>query len=166
VSFFAVVRGPLGAGKTTVARALAISIGGSYISIDALLERYAWDGGSEALFLRTNEDAAHEARSSLDRRTPAVFDGNFYWPSTIADLERRLPYPHVVYSLHVPLAECVERDRGRVLSYGEEATREVYEKVGPIPGEMPVDGTRAAEEVVTEILSDLDRRGFRPPARP
>jgi predicted kinase len=161
VSFFAVLRGPLGAGKTTVARALATAIGGTYVSIDALLERHEWDGGSEALFLRTNEDAAAAARSSLGRGVPAVFDGNFYWPRTIDDLARRLPYPHVVYSLRVPLAVCIDRDRGRPVAYGAEATREVYEKVQPIHGEVPVDGVRPVVEVVATMRTDLDRRGFR-----
>jgi hypothetical protein len=162
VSFFAVVRGPLGAGKTTVARALAASIGGGYISIDALLERYRWDGGSERLFLRTNADAAREAQPVLDRDEPAVFDGNFYWPSTIDDLAHRLPHPHVVYALRLPLAACIERDRGRTPSYGEDATREVFEKVLPFPGEVPVDAARSAELVVAEIRADLTGRRWHP----
>jgi thymidylate kinase len=161
VSFFAVVRGPLGAGKTTVARSLATSLGGAYVSIDALLERHDWDGGSETLFLRTNEDAAREALPSLERRSPVVFDGNFYWPSAIDDLARRLPYPHAVYALRVPLDICVERDRARPLSYGEEATREVFAKVRPFYREVLVDGTRTCEEIVAAIRRDLAQRGLR-----
>lgn len=160
MTFFVVVRGPLGAGKTTVARALATSIRGAYISIDDLLERYEWDGGSEGLFLRTNEDAAREARPALDRRAPVVFDGNFYWPKAIDDLARRLPYPHAVYALRVPLRVCVERDRDRVPSYGEAATREVYEKVRPVPGEVEIDGNRPVGEAVAAIRVDLERRGL------
>jgi thymidylate kinase len=160
VSFFAIVRGPLGAGKTTVARSLATAIRGEYISIDLLLERYEWDGGSEDLFLRTNGDAAREARAALDRRAPVVFDGNFYWPSAIHDLARRVPYPHAVYALQVPLSICVQRDRDRKLSHGEEATREVYEKVRPFPGEVEVNGNRPAGEAVAAIRSDLERRGL------
>jgi tRNA uridine 5-carbamoylmethylation protein Kti12 len=160
VSFFVVVRGPLGAGKTTVARALATAIPGAYISIDTLLERDEWDGGSEELFLRTNREAVREARPSLERRVPVVFDGNFYWPRVIHDLGRRLAYPHAVYALRVPLPLCIERDRARSVSYGEEATREVFEKVRPFPGEVPVDGTPPASAVVAAIRSDLARHGL------
>jgi thymidylate kinase len=163
VSFFAVVRGPLGAGKTTVARSLANAVAGRYVSIDELLERYAWDGGSEALFLRTNEDAAGEARPALERGTPVVFDGNFYWPSTVTDLGRRLPYPHVVYALQVPLATCIARDRGRLHPYGEEAAREVFERVRPIPGEVPIAGTVDLVQIIRTIRDDLDRRGLEGP---
>jgi thymidylate kinase len=162
VSFFGVVRGPLGAGKTTVAQALATSIRGEYISVDALLERYEWDGGSEALFLRTNQDAAGEARPSLERRVPVVFDGNFYWARAIDNLAERLPYPRVVYALQVPLAVCIERDHARSGSYGESAAREVFEKVRPFPGEVPLDGTRPVPAVVADIRTDLERRGLLP----
>jgi len=146
-----IVRGPLGAGKTTVAGALARSLGGVVVSIDAILERDEWDGGSEALFLRANPGAAEEAAAALREGRPALIDGNFYWASAIRDLLSRLPYPHVVVTLEVPLATCIERDRGRPLSYGAEATREVFEKTGRVHAGHRLDGNRPVAEIVDAI---------------
>jgi thymidylate kinase len=163
VSFYAIVRGPLGAGKTTVARALAGSLRGPVISIDELLERYEWDGGSEELFLRTNEPAAEEARRPLANGAPVVFDGNFYWPRVVEDLAGRLPYPHVVFLLDVPLQICIARDRTRPYSYGEKATREVFARVSLVRFGVPVDGTRPLEAIVGDMVDHLAAMGLRAP---
>ncbi len=164
MAFYLLLRGPLGAGKTTVADVLAREIGGRAISIDALLERLEWDGGSLDLFLRANELAEREIRTSLAAGAPAVVDGNFYWSAAISDLEERLPFPHAIFSLRVPVEECVRRDRGRPTSYGEEATREVFEKVARVDAGRPIDGRPPVDEVVREIVTHLRRDGFLPSA--
>ena len=150
-----VVRGPLGAGKTTVAEALARAIRAEVVSIDAILETLDWDGGSEELFLRANLEAAARVRALTDRGVPAVVDGNFYWRSVADDLEARVSVPCVIFSLQVPLEVCLERDRNRPLSYGLEATREVYEKVARVSLGTPIDGSQPLDRIVAEIRSKL-----------
>ena len=152
---FLIIRGPLGAGKTTIARAVALALAGETIAIDPILERWEWDGGSESLFLKANQVAAEQALPLLERRVPVVFVGNFYWKSAIEDLQGRLPFPNTVFTLKVPLELCVERDRGRELSYGEENTREVFEKVTRFEAGTTVDGTLLEPQVVKEITRPL-----------
>ncbi len=161
-----IVRGPLGAGKTTIARALAARLGARYVSIDELLEREPWDGGSEGLFLRTNRRAATAAARSLRRGRPVVLDGNFYWRSALADLARRLPGPRRVLRLDVPLATCVRRDRARARPYGARAVREVFEKVARVPGGRPVDGRGTVDATVAAALARLPRSWWATTARP
>jgi tRNA uridine 5-carbamoylmethylation protein Kti12 len=155
LSFYLIVRGPLGAGKTTVAHALARSLRAEVVPIDEILELYEWDGGSETLFLKANVVAAERARASLSRGVPVILDGNFYWDRVIDDLVDRLPYRHRVFSLRVPLEVCVARDHGRSLSYGAEAVGEVFEKAARVTRGIPLDGTREVEAVVAEVRSRL-----------
>lgn len=123
--------------------------------IDALLEEDRWDGGSEALFLRTNRAAVERARPHLRAGRPVVFDGNFYWPRVLADLARRLRVPHRVVTLDVPLAVCLARDAGRAHSYGAAATRAVFRKAARVRARTRVDGTRPVPEIVAAIVALL-----------
>lgn len=157
VSFYLLLRGPLGVGKTTIADRLARAIPAEHILIDRILDERSfeeWEDGyiSERSFLRVNEVASEIARPLLERGTSVVFDGNFYWRSVIEDLLRRLRFPHFVFTLTAPLAVCVERDRGRPTSYGSEAAQEVYAKVTGFDYGIDVDAARPVEVVVGEIL--------------
>ena len=160
MSFFLIVRGPLGAGKTTIARALAQDLGAEVVSIDEVLELQEWDGGSEALFLAANVVAADRARALLLRGVPVVVEGNFYWERAIQDLAGRLAFPHEVFTLKVPLEVCLERDRLRSPSYGEEAAREVFEKAARVECGVPIDGTRGVADIVRDVRSRLPRGWF------
>lgn len=158
--FYLIVRGPLGAGKTTVATALAKAIPGRVISIDDILETLLWDGGSEALFLEANKVAAAQAHDAFQHVRAVVVDGNFYWQSAIDDLARCIGVPHEVFTLKVPLEVCIARDRGRPLSYGEEATREVFEKVARVESGLSIDGTQDVATIVREVRSRLGASWF------
>ncbi len=162
MAFYLVVRGPLGVGKTTVARRVAAAVGAEYLSIDALLEAPGleeWERGyiSERSFLRVNRRAAPRVRSSLERGVSVVLDGNFYWKRQIEDLIRQLPFRHVVVTLCAPLDVCIERDQGRPRSYGAEATRDVYAKSTEFDYGIPVPATGSPAEVVLAVLEQLPR---------
>jgi hypothetical protein len=165
MSYYVIVRGPLGVGKTAVSSALADALGAHRISIDAILDRPGleeWEDGriTERSFLRVNELAVSEAEPVLRRGTPVVFDGNFYYRSQIEDLVGRLDFPHAAFTLQASLSDCIERDRGRPVSYGEEAAAEVFALVSGVTYGVDVDARRPVPAVVAEIL----RRLRSPPA--
>ncbi|MCI4356976.1 MAG: AAA family ATPase [Thermoplasmata archaeon] len=153
-TFFAIVRGPLGVGKTTVCRALADSIGAKVVSIDAIVDP-EWDGGSERLFLKANVAAATLAKESLELGVPVLFDGNFYWKRQISDLESRLPFPHAVFTLAAPLSVCIERDLNRPSPHGSLAAREVFAKVVRVDAGVPINAARGLSAIVEDLLSRL-----------
>ncbi len=162
-AFYVMIRGPLGIGKSTVAERLAREIGGEYISIDRILDERGlerWYRGyySQTSFLRANAFAADRARKSLNRGTPAVFDGNFYHRSQIEDLVRRLDYPRFVFTLTAPLSMCIERDARRSPSFGSEAARAVYAKSTEFDYGVEVDATRPVRSIVRQIRSYLPSR--------
>ena len=163
MSFYFIIRGPLGAGKSTISAEVAKAVGGRHIFIDAILEEHnleEWDQGyiSERSFLRANELAAQEARVLLDRGTSVVFDGNFYYRSVVEDLETRLPFPHRTVTLRAPLPVCVARDAGRTPSYGPEAAREVFEKTTAFDYGTVIDAVGPVPVVVRRVLELLPER--------
>ncbi len=158
--FLVIVRGPLGVGKTTVAHRLAKVIGAEHILIDRILEEHGleeWEEGyiSRKSFLRANDFAAERAQVFLARRTPVIFDGNFYYESQIKDLIDRLDYPNFVFTLKAPLEVCIQRDGRRTEPHGGEAAREVYAKSTEFEWGLGVDATRPVGTVVGEIVSRL-----------
>jgi predicted kinase len=164
MSYYIVIRGPLGVGKTTLSRALARSIGAVVVSIDKIADK-DWDGGSVRLYVRANGVAARRARRALADGLPVVFDGCFYWMTQIKDLERRLPFPHEVITLRAPLSVCIRRDSGRKVVFGAEAAEQVYRKVTRFEYGAPIDATRDIATTVREIRSHLPLGGASPRAR-
>ncbi|MGA8543571.1 MAG: ATP-binding protein [Thermoplasmata archaeon] len=167
MSFFVLIRGPLGVGKTTVATRVATELGARYVSIDGILDRPGveeWDGEriTEASFLRVNRIAAADAGPLLARGIPVIFDGNFYYESQVEDLIRALSSPHEIFTLTAPLEECIARDRQRGHSYGAGATRDVFELVGRFAVGIAVDARRPISATVEEIVERV-RSTFRLP---
>lgn len=163
MSYYVILRGPLGVGKSTISAALARSIGAVVISIDEIADK-DWDGGSVRLYVNANRLAAERARPALARGVPVVFDGCFYWKSQIADLERRLRFPHEAFTLQAPLSVCIRRDSRRKTVFGAEAATEVYRKNTRFDHGIAVDATRDAPTIVREVRSHLPPDPRRPPA--
>jgi predicted kinase len=156
LSFYVIVRGPLGVGKSTVSERLAREVRGEPISIDQILEEQGlWESGRASEFLRANEFAAERAESFLATRTPVIFDGNFYWKSVIEDLVRRLGYPHYVFTPQAPLRVCIERDSRRSHPYGDSAARAVYAKTTKFDYGIVVDATGSLDALLDQILCHL-----------
>ena len=160
MSYYILIRGPLGSGKTSVSERLAKVIHAEHISIDAILDEHGleeWEEGyiSQKSFLQANEFAADGAKRFLTRGIPVVFDGNFYWKSQIEDLVHRLSYRHFIFSLKAPLSICVERDSKRDSPHGSQAAKEVHDKSTEFEYGFAIDATNPLDKVVREIRSHL-----------
>lgn len=157
------IRGPLGVGKTTVARLLCSRLGGCYLSVDQVLAEHGLDQGSDGIPARSFRQAnllalpkALEARAS---GRAVVFDGNFYYKSQIQQLQRRLPAPVFVFTLQAPLDVCIARDAGRERVYGVDAASWVYFLVSRVSAGIPIQTEgKTAPQVVEEIERELNTR--------
>lgn len=161
MGYYIIIRGPLGSGKTTIAKALAARLSADYISVDEVLSTNKLEDDkqegfiSEKSFKRANDFIAEIAKPLLDTKKPIVIDGNFYWQSQIDDLTEKLTYPHAIFSLDAPLEACLQRDAEREKPLGADATRVVYEKTMSVEVGRKVDATKDLEEIITEMIDVL-----------
>ena len=155
-----IIRGPLGIGKTTVARLLCQRLNALYLSVDEILDENGLDRGSNGIparnFWRANELSLPAAREALEAGRGVVYDGNFYYISQIRHLLRRLPGSAYVFTLQAPLEVCIARDAGRAHVYGVDSTSWVFFLAGRVKEGIPVETAgRTALEVVEEIEAVL-----------
>ena len=92
MGYYIIIRGPLGCGKTTIAKALAARLSAEYISVDQILADHELEDDkqdgfiSEKSFRAANDYIAEIAKPILDAKNPVIVDGNFYWKSQILSL--------------------------------------------------------------------------------
>ena len=162
-SYAVLIRGPLGVGKTTVARTVAAALGAGYVSIDRILdepgvEQWTDDRIPPESFLEVNRRALERSAGARARGRAFVFDGNFYYQVQIDDLVQRLGVPSAIVTLCAPLAVCVARDAGRATSLGAGAARDVFAMVAGVDAGVPVDATGSVADTVAAVLRAIRDR--------
>jgi tRNA uridine 5-carbamoylmethylation protein Kti12 len=163
MSYFIIIRGPLGCGKTTVALELAKILKAEYFEVDRVLDENNLtedheDGYiSQRSFIKANEIIAPQAKKILGKDIPVLFDGNFYWKSQIEDLIKKLKFPHQVFTLKAPLKVCIKRDRNRKKTHGEDAVRAVYTKSTEFNFGIDIDISKPLNECISEILAQINK---------
>lgn len=165
MSYCIIIRGPLGVGKTTVARALARRIRAVYISIDGLLAEHGLDQVEEGKyipvenFIKANELAMPDAKARLSAGDMVIFDGNFYYQEPIEHLIQHLPGECYAFTLKAPLTTCITRDSQRARVYGEGAATAVYNLVSRFDYGINIDTDgKTAAQVVQDIVAYLPVR--------
>ncbi len=131
---YIIIRGPLGIGKSTIAKRLAKSLGGKYFSIDKILEDLELNEVDETLgcispesFIKANEAVIPKAKKILKSGKIIVFDGNFYHKEQLEHLRKNLSdYRGYIFTLQAPLEVCIERDSKRKDGFGKGAAKAVY----------------------------------------
>lgn len=159
MSYFIIIRGPLGCGKSTVAQELAKRLNGEYISVDDILEKHGLDKvGPDAEcipaenFIKANEIVLPDVKKRLAAGQIVIFDGNFYHKEPIEHLIKNLPYPHHVFTLKAPLEVCIERDRNRAKTLGPDATRAVWILVSRFDYGTAIDASDSLDETIKQTL--------------
>ena len=144
MSFCIIIRGPLGVGKTTVAKALAERLAAHYISIDEMSASHNLDETDEECipvenFMRVNKLVLPQVFAALAAGQVVVFDGNFYYLQQLKHLEQLVDAPVYSFTLHAPLSVCVKRDSQRQQVYGVEAAATVHYAVSRVDYGINID---------------------------
>ena len=163
MSYFIIVRGPLGVGKTTIAKKLTKVLHAEYIAVDRILDEHGLtkdieDGYiSQRSFITANEIVTPRVKKIIKGGTPVVFDGNFYWKSQIDDLINKIQCQHYIFTLKAPLKVCIERDSKRKKVHGRDASEAVYKKSTEFDYGTPIDATQSINQCVNEIFFRLKK---------
>ncbi len=165
MSYYLIIRGPLGIGKTTISKLLSKRLKAKYFSMDKVLSDNKLDKrGKEPCipaknFIKANNLILPEIKNSLKNSQIVILDGCFYHKKQITDLERKLKFKHFVFDLKAPLEICIKRDSKRKEVYGKGAAQAVYNLVSKFNYGIAINTKEKSEnQVVKEILSYLPER--------
>ena len=163
MSYYIIIRGPLGCGKSTIAEKVSLEINAKRFEVDKVLDEHNLTEDKEEgyisqnSFKKVNKIVVPKTREYLDKGTPVIFDGNFYWKSQIEDLVARLNYPHFIFTLKAPLEICIERDSKRTPPHGVGAATVVYKKSTGFDYGIIIDVTKPIDECIQEINKYLPK---------
>jgi len=164
MSYYIIVRGPLGCGKSTLSEKLSKILNAKYFAVDRVLDEHNLTKDkeegyiSQKSFKKANELITPKAQEILKSGQSVIFDGNFYWKSQVEDLISRLDFPHYVFTLTAPLEVCIKRDSERSKTHGEMAARVVHKKSTSFSHGILIDVTKPLEKCIEEIISHLPKK--------
>jgi tRNA uridine 5-carbamoylmethylation protein Kti12 len=164
MSYFIIIRGPLGVGKSTIAKKVAQILNAEYISMDSVLDKYGLDKiEGECIpvenFLKAHEIFLPEVKRKLEEGIRIVLDGNFYHKQQVEHLIQNISFPFYVFTLKASLETCIDRDKKREHPYGKDATIAVYTLVSRFDyGKIIDTDNKTEEEVIKEVFSYLPEK--------
>ncbi len=151
---YVIIRGPLGIGKTTIAKELAKKLKAQYISIDKILKKHKLDVIDKKQGCITLKNFIKGNNLILKKiKKKAVIDGCFYHLKQIQNLKKHLK-PLYIVTLTATLKTCIKRDKNRKKSYGEEATKAVYKLVSNY-GKIINTENKTKNQITKEILKKI-----------
>jgi broad-specificity NMP kinase len=153
-----IIRGPLGVGKSTIARKLSTTLNYEYISLDQVIDDNKLvppgvEGVPLESFLEANKLLLQYAEHS---EKPLLIDGCFYHQEQLDDLVAKLGRAVTIFTLICSVEECIERDSKRKKVYGEDAARFVYMMTSNVKAGLEIDTTNlSADETIAIIMREL-----------
>lgn len=162
MSYYVIIRGPLGVGKSTIASRLAKLLCAKYVSMDSTLAKHGLDkahyqkGIPAQNFIKADKIILPEIKAKLGAGKIMVFDGCFYHKKQIQHIIKNLSAPHYIFTLKAPLKVCIARDSKRKKVLGKEAATAVHHLVSKFDYGIVIDtNKKSASQTIKEILSYL-----------
>ncbi|MBU3912790.1 MAG: GrpB family protein [Nanoarchaeota archaeon] len=136
MSYYIIIRGPLGIGKSTISKELAEELNAKYVSMDKILEENNLEKVSKRQgciparnFIKADNIILPKLKKALSSGKIVILDGCFYHKEQIEHLNKSLKFMHYAFNLKAPLSVCIDRDRKRPVIYGKDAAKAVYSLV-------------------------------------
>lgn len=151
------IRGPLGVGKTTVAKILTEKLQAEYLSLDKIIDDNnlaGTDGIPLESFLKANEIILE-----LAGKNDKIFivDGCFYYQEQIDDIKKKFGNKIIIFSLVSSVEKCIKRDSKREKVYGEDSARFVHMVTTKIQAGYEIDNSDlTVTETVEKIIETLN----------
>jgi len=153
-----VIRGPLGIGKTTIAKLLAKKINAEYISLDKILKNNNLErknGIPVENFLKANDIFLKIVK---DSKKTFIIDGCFYYQKQINDLKSKFPNNLVFFSLISDVQKCITRDSQREKPYGKKSAEYVHMITTKIKEGHEIDNTNLSiSKTLNKIMEKLNK---------
>lgn len=164
MSYFVVIRGPLGSGKSTLSQKLGEKLGAKVIHIDEVMDQHGLDQIPEGApcipaknFIQVNEIVLPEVKAALANNRTVIFDACFYHQEVIEHLFKQISHPGYVFTLKAPIELCIQRDKERVKTYGEDAALAVHSLVSQLDYGTSVDVTGSIDDALKIIVDHLPK---------
>jgi len=163
MSYFVIIRGPLGVGKSTIAKKLTKFLNAEYVDIDKILRKNNLDKvrpDAKCIpaenFIKADNLVLLGLKDKIHKGKIVIFDACFYHRKHIEDIIRKLPYRHFIFTLKAPVEVCIERDRKRKGKYGTSAVKAVHSLVSKFDYGIVIDtNNKTPDETLQEIKKHL-----------
>ena len=161
MTFWIIIRGPLGIGKSTIAKSLAKELDAEYISMDQILEENGLDKRENKPcipaknFIKANEIILTKVKKDLEDKI-VIFDGCFYHKEQIEHLIKKLNTQNYIFNLKASLKTCINRDKKRDKVYGKDAATAVHNLVSKFDYGININTeNKTPKQTIKEIISNL-----------
>lgn len=149
------IRGPLGVGKSTIAKSLAKKLKAKYLSLDKILSENDLEGADGiplANFLKANGIITKRVKNS---KNSFVLDGCFYYQQQMDDLQLKFGNELIIFTLISDVNKCIERDSKRKKVYGEDSARFVHSVTTQVKAGHEIDSNDLTPEKTTKKILEI-----------
>ncbi|MFA6272314.1 MAG: AAA family ATPase [Patescibacteria group bacterium] len=152
-----IIRGPLGIGKTTIAKKLAVELQAEYISVDEVLRDNGLEKDEDYLaddFIKVNKIIIPKINKILEKQY-VIVEGNFYFKEALEHLLKETDSSTRIFTLKSSLATCLKRDAERENTLGPLATEAIYNLVNQFDYGINIDCKNGIKEVTEAIKNKI-----------